>query len=202
LSYRRRDTGMQAIIFGELKKYAEARLGDDAWRPLLREAGVTRHVYAPGQDYPDEEVGAIVAAASKKTGLEADAILQDFGEFIVPDLVRLYRHIIDPEWKTLDLIEHTEQTIHRAVRRDHPAASPPQLKCVRKAPDEVIIRELGGASGTPPRPPSLRGSESRSARGCGRFWALGRAAHSGRACLMSKGALAARPLEPPLAPRE
>jgi hypothetical protein len=84
-------------------------------------------------------VGGIVAAASKKTGLEADAILQDFGEFIVPDLVRLYRHIIDPEWKTLDLIEHTEQTIHRAVRRDHPAASLPQLKCVRKAPDEVII---------------------------------------------------------------
>ncbi len=130
---------MQAIIFAELKKYAEARLGADAWLRLLREAGVTRPVYAPGQDYPDEEAGTIVAAASKETGLEPDAILQDFGEFIAPDLVRMYRHIIDPKWKTLDLIEHTEETIHKAVRRDHPAASPPQLKCVRKAPDEVII---------------------------------------------------------------
>ena len=135
---------MQAIIFAELKKYAEARLGADAWRPLLREAGVTRHVYVPGQDYPDAEAGAIVAAASKKTGLEPDAILQDFGEFIAPDLVRLYRHLIDPGWRTLDLIEHTEETIHKAVRRDHPAASPPQLKCVRKAPDEVIIRYGSG----------------------------------------------------------
>ena len=25
------------------------------------------------------------------------------------------------------------------MRRDHPAASPPLLRCVRKAPDEVII---------------------------------------------------------------
>jgi hypothetical protein len=144
---------MQAILFAELKKYAEARLGADAWRPLLREAGVSRHVYVPGQDYPDAEAGAIVAAASKKTGLEPDAVLQDFGEFIAPDLVRLYRHLIGPKWKTLDLIEHTEETIHKAVRRDHPAASPPLLRCVRKAPDEVIIIELGGASGAPPRPP-------------------------------------------------
>jgi hypothetical protein len=130
---------MQAFIFGELKRYAEARLGADAWRSLLRDAGVTRPVYAPGGVYPDAEAGAIVAAASKKTGLEPDAILQDFGEFIAPDLVRLYRHILDPKWKTLDLIEHTEETIHKAVRSDNPAASPPQLKCVRKAPDEVII---------------------------------------------------------------
>jgi Haem-NO-binding len=131
---------MQAIIFGELKKYAEARLGADAWRPLLRAAGVTRPVYAPGHDYPDAEAGAIVAAASKKTGLEPDAILQDFGEFIAPDLVRLYRHLIHPSWRSLDLLEHTEETIHKAVRRDNPSAHPPQLKCTRTSSHEVVVR--------------------------------------------------------------
>lgn len=130
---------MQAIIFAELKKYAEARLGADTWRPLLREAGVTRHVYPPGPDYPDAEAGAIVTAASKKTGLEPDAILQDFGEFIASDLVRLYRHLIEPSWRSLDLLEHTEETIHKAVRRDNPGAQPPPLKCVRKSPDEAIV---------------------------------------------------------------
>jgi len=144
---------MQAIIFAELKKYAEARLGTDAWRPLLREAGVTRSVYAPGQDYPDAEAGAIVAAASKRTGLEPDAILQDYGEFIAPDLLRLYRHLIQPSWRSLDLIEHTEETIHKAVRRDSPGAHPPQLKCTRKSPDEVVVhyssprRMCGAAKG-------------------------------------------------------
>ena len=78
---------MQAVIFAELKKYAETRLGADAWRPLLREAGVTRPLYAPGQDYPDQEAGAIVGVASRKTGLAPDAVLQDYGEFIAPDLV-------------------------------------------------------------------------------------------------------------------
>jgi len=36
----------------------------------------------------------------------------------------------------------------------------------RSNPAPVIV-ELGGASGAPPRPPSLRASESRSARGGG-----------------------------------
>jgi hypothetical protein len=130
---------VQAVIFAELKKYAEARLGPDAWRPLLREAGVTRSLYAPGQDYPDQEAGAIVGAASRKTGLAPDAILQDFGEFIAPDLVRMYGHIISPRWRTLDLLEHTEEAIHKAVRRDNAAASPPKLKCVRKGPEEVVV---------------------------------------------------------------
>jgi hypothetical protein len=131
---------MQAIIFAELKKYAEARLGADAWRPLLREAGVTRPIYAPGQDYPDAEAVAIVVAASKKAGLEPDAVLQDFGEFIAADLVRLYRHLVQPSWRSLDVLEHTEETIHKAVRRDNPGAQPPQLKCTRTSPAEVVVR--------------------------------------------------------------
>jgi len=130
---------VQAVIFAELKKYAETRLGADAWRPLLREAGVTRPLYAPGQDYPDQEAGAIVGVASRKTGLAPDAVLQDYGEFIAPDLVRMYAHIIAPGWRTLDLLEHTEEAIHKAVRRDNPKASPPRLKCARKGPDEVVI---------------------------------------------------------------
>ena len=40
---------------------------------------------------------------------------------------------------TLDVIEHTEQTIHRVVRRRQPGALPPRLRTVRVGPKMVIL---------------------------------------------------------------
>jgi predicted hydrocarbon binding protein len=47
--------------------------------------------------------------------------------------------VIHPNWKTLDVIEHTEDEIHRVVRLHNRDAHPPDLKCIRTSADEVII---------------------------------------------------------------
>lgn len=130
---------MHGVIFAELKKYVDAKLGGDRWNALLRESGFPGKIYLPSQHYSDEEAVALVTAASRLTGTSAARILEDFGEFIVPDLVAMYRTLIRSDWKTLDLIEHTEETIHRVVRIQQPGARPPELKCVRTSPDEVVV---------------------------------------------------------------
>ncbi len=130
---------MHGIIFAELKKYVEARHGGDTWNVLLKESGLGMKMYMPVKAYPDEETVAIVTTASRLTGQPAAAILEDFGEFIVPDLAGLYRALIKPEWKTLDMIEHTEATIHKVVRINSPGAKPPELKVTRVSPTEVTL---------------------------------------------------------------
>ncbi len=131
---------MHGVIFAELKKYVDTKLGGGKWSTLLKESGVGQQkVYMAVQEYPDQEAAALVSAASKMTGKSAPAILEDFGAFIVPDLVHMYWALIKPEWKTLDLIEHTEETIHRVVRIKNPGARPPELKCSRPGPNEVMI---------------------------------------------------------------
>jgi hypothetical protein len=67
------------------------------------------------------------------------ALLEDFGEFIVPDLVSIYRSMIRPEWRTLDLIDNVENTIHRAVRLRDKSAAPPTLVVSRTSPTEVVV---------------------------------------------------------------
>ena len=42
-------------------------------------------------------------------------------------------------WKTLDVLEHTEGTIHRVVRLRHEGAAPPRLKAERTEPNEVVL---------------------------------------------------------------
>lgn len=130
---------MHGIIFNELKKFVDNQVGGDAWLRILDGAGFKSKVYMPIEEYPDAEAVALVGAASRHTGIGAQDLLEGFGRFIAPDLVQLYRHLLKPDWRTLELIENTEQTIHAAVRLRNPGARPPELKCERLSPDEVVI---------------------------------------------------------------
>jgi len=129
---------MHGMIFGELKKLVDTKLGGDSWNQLLADAGLGSRIYMPVGEYPDQEMVALVEAVSRKTALDARAVLEMFGEFIAPDLITLYRHLVKPEWRTLELLENTEATIHRVVRRRNPGARPPELKTARNG-NEVLI---------------------------------------------------------------
>ena len=130
---------MHGIIHSELKKYVTTKLGAEAWNKLVAEAGLGGKVYLPNQAYPDADALALVTTASKITGLPAGAILEDFGEFIAPDLMTMYASHVNPSWKTLEMLENTEQTIHRVVRARDKTAKPPELSVKRTGPNAVMI---------------------------------------------------------------
>ena len=130
---------MHGLIFLQLQRFAQKQGGVAAWENLLREAGLPLKSYSPARTYADEELLALVGAAGRNLNLPAGAVLEAFGEFIASELISLYGKLIDPEWKTLDLIENTEKLIHAAVRVGNPGARPPVLHCLRGTPDELQI---------------------------------------------------------------
>lgn len=131
---------MHGTIFSELEKFVGARLGPGAWSALKATAGIAPETtYDPLASYPDEELTALVVTASNVTGLPAAALLEDFGDFIAPDLLEMYWGAIDPEWRTLDVIEHTENTIHAVVRINQRGATPPYLHAKRTGENEVTV---------------------------------------------------------------
>jgi hypothetical protein len=130
---------MHGLIFAELKKFTEERLCVDAWPELLAKAALPGRMYLPIHHYPDAEAVAIVQAACARTGQQADAVLQQFGEFIAPDLLNMYSAVIDRRWRTLEVVENTEQTIHTVVRLRNPGATPPELRTERAGPSEVVV---------------------------------------------------------------
>jgi hypothetical protein len=128
---------MHGIIHAELKKYVEAKHGPAAWKACVQAAGLGDKMYLPINTYPDEEAVAIVTAASKLTNTPVERILEDFGEFIVPDLVSMYHSLIKPQWKTMEFLLHTEEMIHRVVRIQNPGAQPPRLQFEQLGPNEL-----------------------------------------------------------------
>jgi hypothetical protein len=66
-------------------------------------------------------------------------LLEEFGVFIAPSLLNVYQAFINPEWRVLDIIEHTEATIHKSVRLRQPGARPSELKVARVSDNQAII---------------------------------------------------------------
>ena len=65
---------MHGIIFVELKKYVQSKAAAGTWETLLATSGLPRRAYLTTEVYPDEEMVALVTAASSLTGTAIPAI--------------------------------------------------------------------------------------------------------------------------------
>lgn len=130
---------MYGIIHSELKGYVTTRYDAATWGAVLVAAGLPGRQYMAGQPYPDSEILAIVTTASAMTSVPVPVLLEDFGAYIVPKLVSVYRPFIKDSWRTLDFIENTENSIHKAVRIRDKGAQPPRLAVSRISPIEVLL---------------------------------------------------------------
>jgi len=130
---------MHGIIMNQLRLYAEARLGAGGWERLCTVAGVPANSYNLSQNYPDEQTLAIVDALSTACRTERPQLMEDFGQFLVPAVLRVYGSLLRPEWRVLDVLEHTEEVIHTVVRVRNPGATPPMLDTRRVSPEAVQI---------------------------------------------------------------
>lgn len=130
---------MHGIIFAQLNSFVVSKFGQESWTKILKESGLGDRIYMATTTYPDEEIVKIVTGASSVLGKDANSILEAFGQFLVPGLMRIYGSLVKPNWKTLDLLEHVEETIHAVVRARNPGADPPALECTRVSEREVQI---------------------------------------------------------------
>src|SRR4051812_25220763 len=128
---------MHGIIHLELRNFVVQLHGEAAWRALTDKAGLSGEIYTPLRSYPDEQLVALLGAAVELTGADLTTLLEQFGEFLVPRYLALYGKLLKPEWRTLDVLEHAENTIHRVVRLREPGALPPRLQAQRISPTAI-----------------------------------------------------------------
>lgn len=130
---------MHGLIHTEFASYLKQQQGIKTWQKVIEKAGLADRLYLQVGSYPDEEIQALVAAAAELTEQSADELLEGFGFYLVPRLIESYRSYIDPQWKTLELLLNTEQTIHRVVRLKDKFAAPPRLKFSRSGESSLLL---------------------------------------------------------------
>ena len=130
---------MHGLIFFYIHKFAERSSAALAARSGSGSGSPPGRTYLPSGVYPDADAVALLEEIADSVGRPLGDVVLEFGEFLAPHLVNVADTLIEPGWRTLDLIEHTEAIIHTMVRAKNPGASPPVLEALRASPDELHV---------------------------------------------------------------
>jgi hypothetical protein len=115
-------------IFYLLKKFVVHNHSEAVWQQFVTKTGKPpSYEYIITEGYPLSDIESILASASSHTGVPAHKLQEAFGEWLVPDLFKVYSDYLNPEWRTYDVLINTEKVFHRAVRKLNSTAQPPIL---------------------------------------------------------------------------
>lgn len=118
---------MQGIVFDQLRSFALSQ-GVSVWPDLLARAQLTKQTYLVTENYPDEELEALISAFVEVMSRPRSDVLMDFGRFLSSGLLVIYGVLLDKRWGLREVLLNTERTIHRVVRLRDPQADPPRLR--------------------------------------------------------------------------
>ena len=94
---------MHGSIFVLLKRFVENKYHYSTWINLVEQAAIPHPSYQMSELYPTREIFAILAAASQQTGISFE-LMEQFGKFLVPDLLLIYKKYLQPQWRTYELL--------------------------------------------------------------------------------------------------
>ncbi len=122
---------MYGIMHVELQHFLETRYDHEAWRVILKRAGLEGRIYMPLSNYVDAEITAIIEAAADLKDVSAQTLFEDFGRFVIPPLMQTYAPLINPAWGMEDLLLNLDRTIYRVMRNGNPGIRPPTIRVER-----------------------------------------------------------------------
>ena len=115
---------MKGIVYNLLEECVSRDYGEDVWDDLLESAGIDG-VYTSLGSYPDQDLFAIVAAASEALAQPVDVIIRWFGRNAVPLLASQYPDFFQPHRTTRSFVLTLNEIIHPEVRKVYPGADVP-----------------------------------------------------------------------------
>jgi hypothetical protein len=117
---------VKGIIFNLVEDVVSKAHGERVWDQLLTDADLDGGYTSMG-DYPDEELYALVGAASKALDLPADDVIRTLGHGAALGLAGQYPQFFTPHRRTRDLVLTLNDVIHAEVRKIHRRADPPEF---------------------------------------------------------------------------
>ena len=130
---------MHGSIFVFLKRFVEKTYDFSAWVKLSEETGIHRTTYQMNEMYPVKELYTVVGAIAEHSGKDRNVVLEEFGTFLVPDLLLIFNKYVNPTCCMFDMIQNTEAFMHGAVRRQDERTNPPRLFVTKVSKNLLVI---------------------------------------------------------------
>lgn len=125
-------------MFNLLEEVVSAEYGPETWDDLIEASGVDG-AYTSLGNYPDEELGLIVGAASSALELPANDIVRWFGRECIPLFAKRYGALFDAHHGVRTFALGLNDVIHPEVRKLYPGAVTPDFTFDTSRPDGLVM---------------------------------------------------------------
>ena len=121
-------------MYGLLNKASEdlvvTNYGEDKWKAICQEAGVSEEPFISMEVYPDEVTYSLVGAASKVLEVPPEDVMRSFGEFWTLYTAKEgYGELLQQCGKTLPEFLQNLDMLHTRVGMMMPDLKPPSFSC-------------------------------------------------------------------------
>ena len=117
---------MKGVVFNAAQEAVIELFDEDTWDDLLDAAGV-EGVYSSVGSYPDEEMVAIIVAASEATGLSVEDVLVAVGRKALHHLASRVPTLIGGCTNAFEMLGMIHDVIHVEVLKLYPDSRPPEF---------------------------------------------------------------------------
>lgn len=128
---------MKGLVFNLLEAVVTRTYGEDTWDALLDSAQLDG-AYTSLGNYPDEQMGALVTAASQALKLSPNEVLRWFGQEAMAVMVERYPAFFVAHQSTRPFVLSLNSIIHPEVRNIYPGADVPVFD-FDDAPDGSLL---------------------------------------------------------------
>lgn len=129
---------MKGMVFCLLNEMVEDKFGIEAWDALLDVTGLDG-IYVATETYDDAELMSLVKAASDATGIRPNALVKQFGEYMIPNFLESYPMFFEGQANLKSFLLTVDQVIHVEVRKLYPEAGLPEFTYTDKNDAELTM---------------------------------------------------------------
>lgn len=132
---------MHGLFYFFIKKFAEMQAASASADSSheLRDRIKRSATFLPDGSCPDEEACGLLEAVSVAARESLAQVQGRFGRFVAPHLLRVAGPLIDPSWRTLEVVEHADQLIRSMVHDQTAYAESPMHETVRISDTELHL---------------------------------------------------------------
>jgi len=131
---------MKGIVFNVLESMVIEKAGMEGWDQLLSTVEPdSLGIYTAGKSYSDEELMALVAAASEQFSIPVPDLVQAFGDYLFDQLARKYPVFLEQEPDFFGFLGSVHDVIHVEVRKLYDEPSLPEFSIQQLAGNTMVM---------------------------------------------------------------
>jgi hypothetical protein len=129
---------LKGVVFNLLEEVVRREHGEDAWDRVLERARLDG-AYTSLGNYPDDDLGALVAAVASVLGASPDTVVRWFGRRALPMLAEKYPAFFAPHASARPFLLALNDIIHPEVNKLYPGAAPPRFDFDAASHDTLVM---------------------------------------------------------------